>query len=177
MTQTVSAPISAYNNTIVNFISEHIRKVNLVNPERELFREHTVDDNAQDMLTRWLNRLPFIKILEHTIVPAGNLYRADRVIIRFKLVNEFAPHFVLLRGLFEFAKPSGLIILTDRTEKVFVIETSVHQVDVPVSYLKKIFGWLSKEITFKAALKRVIQWEHKVREEQQIIMDDLFSAI
>lgn len=172
MTQTVNAPISAsYNNTIINFISKHIAKVN----ERLSGKESIGETSGQDTLNKWLRRRPFVKVLEQSVVPAGTLYVRDRLIIRFQLTNELASQFVLLRGLFEFAKPEGVLILSDRTDKTFVIETGVDQTEAAISYLEKTFAWVSKEVSFKTTLRKVIRWEEKVHQEREELFGKLHT--
>ena len=99
--------------------------------------------------------------------------KQHRVILNFKLVDLYATHLILLRGIFEFSNPSILLVSIDRTDQTVTIEVNVNEADTVTNYLETIFNQFAKEIEFKAKLKQVIQWEKNIRKEQSLIYNNL----
>lgn len=128
-------------------------------------------------LINWFGGAQFVNGLQYTVLPAGKLHYKDRLVLKFALSPDYASHFVLLRGLFDFGKSSGLIITSDRTAKTFMVEVSAEQAEGSIAYFESIVTWLSREIKFKAALRRVILWEEKVRTEHQAVIGNLYASV
>ena len=136
-----------------------------------------VNEHALLTLTAFFEESKILKRLFYTFIPAGNLYLNDRVVLKFSLADEYAGHFILLRGLLGFGKPPHVLVVTEPTDKTFTLEVTSAYAESVITYFQKIFTWLAKEIKFKAALKEVIRLQQEARKIQQEAFEGLYASI
>ena len=97
------------------------------------------------------------------------VFQKERFNLKFTLTEKYNSYFPLLRGLFQFRKPPGLIISSDRFDKSFLIEFSSDNEEKSIVFFEIVFHWLSKEVRFKEVLREVIRFEQEVSREQAIL--------
>lgn len=168
---------NARNNIVLNFFEQ---KTITSNQSKENLHiagdEDQHVENQRATLVKWFAEQKATHIVNHRVIRAGKLHFKDRITLRFVLADDYVLHFALLRGLFAFAKPVDLLIDSDFSDKSFTIEFNLDQTENAVNYLDKILNWLSGEMKFKATLKQVMQWELKVRLEQDQVFKKLRAA-
>ena len=123
-------------------------------------------------LTKWFGQLPTINRLQYSLISAGTLHKKERIVLKFVLADGYTTYFTLLRGLFEFGKQNNIAISSNHPEKSFTVEVGLDYPETAITYFENIFDWFAKEIRFKVALKKVMQWEKSVRNEQQSIFNE-----
>src|SRR6187402_1709781 len=64
--------------------------------------------NPFSHLLRFFGNAKIVGNTEHTILPAGNLYYKDSLVLKFSLTEKYTGYFPLLRGFFGFGKLSGV---------------------------------------------------------------------
>src|SRR5688572_7296272 len=137
----------------------------------DIIRENTV----QNRLANILAHSQALSIVSFKVIPAGKLFVSNKYLITVKLTEQFASNFVLLRGLLEFSRPKDIIISSQAKDQTFEIEVLETQANYLLSYIETIIGWLIKEIKFKSALKAIISFENRVKQEQAILYSSMRS--
>lgn len=136
-----------------------------------------VNEHARLTLTTFFVESKILKNLFHPLMPVGNLYLYDRIVLKFSLSDDFANHFILLRGLLCFGKPPHVLVVAEPADRTFTIEvTSVYAENVIV-YFREIFTWLAKEIKFKVALREVIRLQREAQKIQQEAFEGLYASV
>jgi hypothetical protein len=149
------------NNNFVNFFKVATWRDEASSPQR---------------LTPAIERLvknEILAIKSLSVSKADAIFIVDRYDITFTLSNKFAEHFVLLRGLLEFSRPKTIRIISNRTDNTFHVLLSEEDDDHFVAHLEKILSWLVREINFKKSLKAMVNFEKKVKREQEILYANL----
>lgn len=100
-------------------------------------------------------------------------YYNDRARLQFIITSEFAPHFILIKGLIEFARPNTLKFKFKTDEKHVEIDLALSQFEELMTFLPVVYLGLQKELKFKAALKKAIQFEEKYKRER----DEVYSSV
>jgi hypothetical protein len=95
----------------------------------------------------------------------NSLYYNDRARISFTLAGEFSSHFILVKGLTEFYRPKHLKFAFDHNRKAFTIDLAVAEINDLSKLLRVVQQELLREISFKAALRRAIEFEKRYRLE------------
>jgi hypothetical protein len=129
---------------------------------------------------QWFNESTYISKFKYTlksVVPPqqNSSAKQHRAILSFKLTELYAPHLILLRGIFEFSNPSLLFVTVDRIDQTVTAEVNSDDAEVVTRYLETIFNQLAKEIAFKANLKKVIAWEKNIKQEQSLLYNTLHT--
>jgi hypothetical protein len=138
----------------------------------EVIQENTFEG----VLINVLSKSQVLSIASFTVVPAGKLFVSSKYRITVKLTEEFANNFVLIRGLFEFSRPKNIIISSAVKDQSFEIEILEAQAESFLSYIETIVGWLVNEIKFKNALKAILKFENRIKQEQAILYSGLHAS-
>ncbi len=93
-------------------------------------------------------------------------YYNDRTRLQFRVKDEFATHFVLIKGLVEFTRPATLKFKFTVIDGLIETDVDVNQFDELKSLLNLVFNELWKELKFKASLKKAIQFEERYKLER-----------
>lgn len=158
----------------LNFnLADFFKKSNSETPAPDSLSEKRIENE----LTVRINSAGIVKIDALNKIPADRIFLAGRYIITLRLTDQYAKYFVLLRGLLEFSRPKSIKVSSDMTQKTFNVEISEAQFAHFVSYIETIQGWLIKEIKFKEALKALITFEKKVKQEQAILYSNVQASL
>lgn len=104
--------------------------------------------------------------------PAAFYYK-DRARLRFNVTDEFSKHFVLIKGLLEFSRPSQLKFTFTQDQKQIETDLGVTQFEELNNLFLIVYRELLKEIRFKAALKKAIEFEQRYKREGA----EVYSAV
>ena len=132
--------------------------------------EETVIATAQ-----WLGKSKFINRVSYALVPTAE--NQHHVILNFALADSYAENFVLLRGLFDFGRPSFVAVTGDRTTQTYSVALSADEPVGVAEYFETIFNWLTKEIKFKVLLKEVVKFEQRIKREQALVYANLRAVV
>jgi hypothetical protein len=99
----------------------------------------------------------------------------DKVQYTFSVSERFSSHFVLIKGLIDFHRPNDINFSFNRQEKSIEVRTHLHNVDFLFQFLQKVQEWLVKEMQFKLALKKIIQFETQYHAKRTSIYNSLFG--
>lgn len=97
----------------------------------------------------------------------NSLYYNDRARITFSLAGEFSSYFILVKGLTEFYRPKHLKFAFDQSRKAITIDLAVAELHDLSKLLRVVQQELLREISFKAALRRAIEFEKRYRLEAE----------
>jgi hypothetical protein len=165
------------NTAIFDYIVQKVKAFTELGQLSTTKSELIHSDINIDRLINWLSKVNYITGIQYSVIAAGQLYLKDRLIVKFTLKESYAPNFVLLRGLFEFGKPSGIIISANKTDKTFTLDVLSTEIENSLQYLETIFNWLAKEIKFKETLKEVILLKKEIRRKEALAYENLRSAL
>ncbi|MBA4053463.1 MAG: hypothetical protein C0490_02005 [Marivirga sp.] len=101
-------------------------------------------------------------------------YYNDRARLQFNLTDVFSTHFVLVKGLIEFSRPSTLKFKFTPDQKAIETDVPVNQFEELANLFLIVYKELHKEIRFKAALKRAIQFEQRYNQERTEVYSGVF---
>lgn len=125
------------------------------------------DQSTEEGITSSLQQSKVLTVSSFYVIPGDRVFLSPRYVIAFKLNQEFAKHFILLRGLFEFSRPGSIKIISKGRDKTFEGVISHAEVDFFLSYVNTVVDTLKKEIRFKIALREVLSFEESVRKQQE----------
>ena len=91
------------------------------------------------------------------------LYYKTRVRLSFTLSEEFKKHFVLVKGLIEFHRSALFSFEYQQAYKIIETDIEVSQLDELQQFLDIILKWTNQEISFKRALKLVLEFENRYK--------------
>lgn len=171
--------VTGHNNFISNFETDSLlnESTNFQSVWNDLKPLQVKNEKAVIAAIQWLSESIYVSKFKYTLKLAGparqDSVTTHRVILNFKLVEQFAPHLVLLRGIFEFSNPSLLFVSIDRIDQMVTVEVNSDDDQVVTNYLETVFNQLAKEIAFKAKLKEIILWEKSVREQHSFVYNTL----
>jgi hypothetical protein len=169
-----STAVHAGNDQPINFFNLFISSKRTDNKSHdEPTHKHIVDNSLQ----RWFERSNVIRSVTFKAIPAGEIFQADQVIVKFRLEDLYQDQFVLLRGLLEFSRPKEISISSNKGEKSFQFQIGRDKVLAISTYLDKIIDLFVKEIRFKESLKAVIRFEQATRVEQTRLYRELRTTI
>jgi hypothetical protein len=168
-----STAVHAGNDQPINFFNLFISSKKTAKTQEQLTHRDIVDDSFQ----RWFERSNVIEPVTFKAIPAGEIFGADQVIVKFSLRDLYQDQFVLLRGLLEFSRPKEISIATNNSEKTFQFHIGRDKVLAITTYLDKILDLFVKEIRFKESLKAVIRFEQATRLEQSRLYRELRTTI
>jgi hypothetical protein len=98
--------------------------------------------------------------------PTASYYK-NRACLHFNLTTEFLPHSVLVRGLIEFTRPKHLRFIYSADRKRMEIDLEVSQFDELTQLFRTVYSELRREIQFKAALRKAIEFEREYKRESE----------
>lgn len=136
---------------------------------------HEQSSKLEDFVN-WINNTAVLTVVEATALPIGELFKNDRLVIRFQLVQGYQHHFGLLRGLFGFTRPKNLEISSIFTDRVFEFQFSANETRTIIRYVDEKLASIKKEISFKESLRAVVDFEQRVRQEQTKLYSALKSS-
>lgn len=96
--------------------------------------------------------------------PVASYYN-NRARLRFGIATEYSAYFILIKGLIEFSRSGHLRFVFNTDKKLFEIDLQINQFPDLSNLLTTVYGQTLKEIRFKAALKKAIQFEQRYRLE------------
>ena len=169
-----STAVHAGNDQPINFFNLFISSKR---PDNKTSGDYTRRDIVDDSLQRWFERSNIIKPVTFKAIPAGEIFGADQVIVKFSLRDLYQDQFVLLRGLLEFSRPKEISISSNNSEKTFQLHIGKDKVSAITAYMERILDLLVKEIRFKESLKAVIRFEQATRLEQSRLYRELQTTI
>jgi len=169
-----STAVHAGNDQPINFFNLFVSSKRTANKTQD---EITDRDVVDDSFQRWFERSNVIKPVTFKTIPAGEIFGADQVIVKFRLGDLYQDKFVLLRGLLEFSRPTEISISSNNSEKTFQFHIGRDKVLAITTYLDKILDLFAKEIRFKESLKAVIRFEQAIRLEQSRLYRELRTTI
>jgi hypothetical protein len=138
----------------------------------EIIQENTVENRLASILAHSQT----LSIVSFKVIPAGKLFVSNKYLITVKLTEQFATNFVVLRGLLEFSRPKNITMSSRTKDQTFEIELLETHADHFLTYIQTILGWLINEIKFKQALKAIIKFENRVKQEQAILYSNMRSS-
>ncbi len=115
--------------------------------------------------------------LTHEILPAGNLYYKDSLVLKFSLADKYAGYFPLLRGLFGFGKLRGVSVSPNAQNRTFQIVISSGLIENATFYFEQLFLELTREIKFKEALKDLLNTQREADRTQNLNHQNLYASI
>ncbi len=166
-----------YNVNFLNILNQKEKNTGESNFNYRIIRNDSNYSAKENRIVQWLIQSEFVSGLTFTILPGGKLFHKERLNLKFSLPEKYNRHFILLNSFFLFRKPTGLLISSDRADKSFTVDVVLDNEKSIIAYFETIFGWLSKEIKFKAVLKEVIRFEKRFNHEQALLVSALQSAI
>ena len=98
-------------------------------------------------------------------------YYQNRAQLSFTITREFLPYFILIKGLIEFSRSRDLRFSFNTDTKIFDVDLEINQLGDLSSLLMLVHGLLLKEIGFKRALKKAIQFEERYKLESAAVYD------
>lgn len=111
---------------------------------------------------QFFSNTEIVNTVENNVLPAGNLYYKDSLILKFSLTEKYAGYFPLLRGLFGFGKLTGLTISSSNENKTFQVVISSGREENVIDYFGALFSELARELKFKRALKDLLHIQKEV---------------
>jgi len=105
-------------------------------------------------------------IQNHLFAKVSPLYYNARVRLSFSLSEEFKQHFVLIKGLIEFNRSKDFSFEYNRAQRTFETDVDAGQLNDLQVFFENILTWLNQELTFKSALKVVIEFENRYKKAQ-----------
>jgi hypothetical protein len=126
------------------------------------------EENPFSRVLQFFGNTEIVGNVIHDVVPAGNLYYKDSLILKFSLSDKYARYFPLLRGFFGFGKLTGLTVLSNIEDKTFQIVLYSVQSENVLRYIEHLFLELKREINFKVALKDVLVAQQEATRIQKI---------
>ena len=99
----------------------------------------------------------------------------DKVQYTFIVSEHAENHFALIKGLIDFHRPKDIQFRFNRDEKSIEVRAHLQQVDFLFQFLQKVQEWLVKEVQFKLALKKVIQFEDQYKSQRASIYSSLLG--
>lgn len=124
-----------------------------------------------------LNGTGIVNVISLDTIQAGRIFGSDRFIIKFKLADEFATSFTLLRAFFDFNRTRAISISSNSKDQVFEVVIFETQSSNLTAYLEKQFEWLIKEIKFRNSLRIAINFEKSIKREGDRLYADLRTAV
>ncbi len=125
-------------------------------------------ENPFSRVLQFFGNAEIVDNVIHDVVPAGNLYYKDSLILKFSLSDKYARYFPLLRGFFGFGKLTGLTVLSNTEDKTFQIVLYSVQSENVLHYFEHLFLALKREINFKVALKDVLLAQQEANRIQKV---------
>jgi hypothetical protein len=169
MTQTA---VLAGNEQQIDFLNIFIRSKTTSDNIDALAPKATVVNPILD----WFDKSGILKPVAFKNIPAGKIFQSDRAIVKFKLSGIYKDHFVLLRGLLEFSRPTWISFSYNNAERTFELFVGIDQAKAVTEHLDLILKLLIKEIKFKKSLKAILRFEESVRVEQSRLYRELQTS-
>jgi hypothetical protein len=91
------------------------------------------------------------------------LYYKTRVRLSFSLSEEFKKHFVLVKGLIEFHRSTSFAFEYSPVYKIIETDIEVSGLGALQQFLDNVLTWTNQEISFKRALKLVLDFENRYK--------------
>jgi hypothetical protein len=110
------------------------------------------------------------------LIADGEFRYNNRFRIAFRLANHLENHFALIKGLIDFHRRKDFIFTFNRVEKSIEVEVALVHEESLAQFLEEVYASLERELKFKAALKQVIAFEKKLKEESRSVYNALFTA-
>jgi hypothetical protein len=115
------------------------------------------------------------RVVPSFIEQVSRLEYGDKVRYTFIVSKRFENQFALIKGLIDFHRPKHILFRFNREEKSIEVRTHLQQVDFLFGFLQKVQEWLVKEVQFKLALKKVIQFEDQYKSQRDSIYSSLLG--
>ena len=96
-------------------------------------------------------------------------YYKERVRWTFFVADKFKADFSLIRGLVEFHRPQSLVFNFDRKSKSVGIDIEQVELDDLQAFLSRVLDWFVQEKQFRQALRMVIEFENRSRQERNSV--------
>lgn len=91
------------------------------------------------------------------------LYYKTRVRLSLSLSEEFKKHFVLVKGLIEFHRSKHFSFEYQPSYKIIEIDIEIEQLEELQQFFGNVLTWTNQEISFKRALKLVLDFENRYK--------------
>ena len=104
----------------------------------------------------------------------STFYYKERARLHFAVADEFSKHFILIKGLIEFSRSSSLKFSFIADQKRIEINLEVNQFEELNQLFLTVHTEMLKEIRFKAALKKAIEFEQRYKQEAAKVYLTLF---
>ncbi len=171
-----STAVLTGNDQRINFFNLFVRsrKTTIKTRGIELTSPKT---DFQNPVADWFEKSSFLVPVEFQTIRAGEIFKADRLIVKFKLSDTYRDQFVLLRGLLSFSRPKEISISANNFQKTFELHLGKDQAEAVTTYLDKILDLLTKEIKFKKSLKAVLRFEQSIKLEQAKLYKALGTSV
>lgn len=101
-------------------------------------------------------------------------YYNERARLQFIVTDTFSTYFILIKGLIEFSRPNTLKFNFTSDQKIIETDLSINQFEELANLFHSVHKELHKEIRFKAALKRAIQFEQRYNQERAEVYSSVF---
>lgn len=167
-----------YNSGILNLANVEDKGLEETQFDYILIRrnpKNPVQDS--NIVAQWFSKSEFVANLSFSEIPTDKIFPQERFHLKFNLAEKYNSYFPLLRGLFQFRKPSGLTISADRSDRSFSVEFNADIEEKSLVFFETVFHWLSKEVRFKEVLREVIRFEQKINREQVLLLSALQNAV
>ncbi|WP_028978253.1 PLP-dependent transferase [Sporocytophaga myxococcoides] len=140
---------------------------NQLNIEEKKYKEYS---SVAFQLAKWLNQLETVMEVSYPGLKSSisNL-NAERFSkggfgnrLKFNLWDDKFS-FGLLKGFFVAGKPEGLIIDVNTTNREFIIEIKVNNLQVVLEYFQQVFTQLNNEVNYRLYLSRQLELEQALQ--------------
>jgi hypothetical protein len=133
--------------------------------------------NPFNHVLQFFRNTKIVHHIDHNVLPAGNLYYKDSLVLKFSLTEKYNRYFPLLRGFFGFGKLSGLTISSDKENRTFqVVISSLQEANV-VDYFERNFLELIREDNFKLTLKDILYTQRENEVIQDLKRQKLYKSL
>ena len=109
------------------------------------------------------------------LAQTSRLEYKDKVSLTFQVPQQFAAHFILIKGLIDFHRPAAIQFTFDREHKTIEVKTAIQYLDLLESFFTRLNEWLTSELQFKKALKSIIQFEEQYKSQRSALYGSLLG--
>jgi hypothetical protein len=109
------------------------------------------------------------------LIDNGKFVINERAHLNFLVSTQFKNSFGLLKGLIDFHRPSRFSFTFDRHRFSIDVIVAADEQDALSSFLKSIHSRLLDELSFKANLKKILQFESDYKSKKDFLYHSLLN--
>jgi hypothetical protein len=116
-----------------------------------------------------------VRALDGLLIPDGRFPINGRIHLSFVVAPEYKTSFGLLKGLIDFHRSPNFSFTFDRSQHRVDVTVADEDQHLLTSFLQSVHTRLTDELSFKANLKKILQFESDYKRKKDFLYNSLLN--